>query len=166
MLLNTTLSNIVDTKLISDYEGDDDVASKAVAGLAKAYREKASHNSQYRDLADDAVGGDLKTSIALMTAEDQVNMLFTYGTLVRGESIDGTRSLENPKERDVRRAYIWVSKAAVITFCFCFVVVVTTVSVIGVRTGEIKGGEVISTFLTTAADIAKTIWGTPDNKEP
>jgi len=165
MLLNNTLSRIVDTKLLTDYAEDPmDQEAKAVLGLAKAYREKAAHNPQYRTLPDDAVGGDLKTSIALMDEQDQVSMLYAFNAILNGAPQVGGSYIESPRDRDERKTKIWVIKGFIITFCASFLIFMTTIAVIGIRTGEITGGPVIDSFLSTAAEIAKAIW--PPQTQP
>lgn len=146
-LVEETLVGVSDGKQLSAHR------SEPLKQLIDEYNAYAAHNDNATPVTDDSTGSDLKTGIRALEAEQQVQLLYTY--LTRTNRLIGT---ETEDVKQARNFKYWAMRLSVYTGLTISVGLFGSVTAIAWKTGVGPSNEIVSAFMSTAAEIVKVFF--------
>jgi hypothetical protein len=148
------LKGIADDRQI---DGHISVASP-LRDLIEQYNKIAINNDNLPHVLSTSTGAELKKAVGMTDPEVQVVLLYKYS--VATKTLDTpTIYAEDPVKADERKFRLYVAKVFITGLIVLMLVVIGAVIALSVNSGVLANEGLISTIMTTAAEIIKVMLG-------
>lgn len=128
--------------------------------LVEQYNKFAFHNDHLPKINALSTGSQLKIAVSKADPEFQVALLHKYSVATRTLDTPNEYS-EDPAKAEIRKMRMFLFQACVVLLAVITCVMIGITITVAAKNGEVPDGGVLSTLVSTAGEILKTILTTP-----
>lgn len=153
MLVERILKGISDTRAVTDHKP----GHMAIDDLVDAYNKKVAHVDELPNMLPESTGRQLKDAIALMDAEDQVQLLYLY-LQACGDLPDPNGNLDT-EDREEHKLKIFLIKGLFFLAGAVVLIVTGATAMVAIREGHAANNPAMVALWHTAKEVLTVISG-------